>query len=182
MTDAPDELVHRLAVPHHARAAFRALLALGPGALPAVRAGLTNETRAVRYWCCRFLDHFVATDAVDALFDMLDDPAPEVRGATLHALACERCKQGDCRPEPARALAAAMKRLELDDDAHVRAHAVGLIGEMAHESLEALAAVLMAAAGDPSPAVRKKARWYAPGGPIFERKRSKSGRLRPKAA
>ncbi|HLK26193.1 MAG TPA: HEAT repeat domain-containing protein [Caulobacteraceae bacterium] len=182
MSETASELVLRLAAEHHARGAFRALLALGAAALPGVRAGLTHDSRAVRYWCCRFLDHFVAAEMVDDLFEMLADPAPEVRAAAMHALACDRCKAGDCRPDAKRTLTLAMERLRCDPDAHVRAHAVGAIGEMANESGEALQAILAAAGSDPSPAVRKKARWYAPGGPIFERQRSKSGRLRRRAA
>jgi len=182
MYESPSDLIAKLAVPHHARAAFRALLELGPAALPAARSGLSHPSAAVRYWCCRYLDHFVASEAVDALFEMVDDPDPDVRAASLHALACERCKSGDCRPDPHRALAVAMQRLGSDDDAHVRALAIGVVGEMTHESPAALAAVLQAAAADPSPAVRKKARWYAPGGPIYERRRSKSGRPRPRIA
>jgi hypothetical protein len=38
-----------------------------------------------------------------------------------------------------------------------------------HDDPAALAAIETAAASDPSPAVRKKARWYVPGGPIFRR-------------
>ena len=60
MTDTPQQLVQSLAVRHRARAAFRSLLDCGPIALPAVREGLRHPNPSVRYYCCKFLDHFLA--------------------------------------------------------------------------------------------------------------------------
>jgi hypothetical protein len=47
--------------------------------------------------------------------------------------------------------------------------AIELAGAWAHSHPAAAAAVRRAAEDDPSPAVRKKASWYAPGGPIYRR-------------
>ena len=174
-SETPAELVERLAVPHRARAAFRDLLSLQGAAMDAVQAGLSHPNAAVRYYCCRFLDHFVEPDGWGDLVDMLDDPAAGVRSAALHSLACDRCKEGEL-PERGKVLPDALRLLAGDPDAHVRAMAVEVVGRFVHERYEARAAIDAAIAHDPSPAVRKKARWFAPGGPIFNRTRPKASR------
>ena len=176
----PADLVERLATPHHARAALRELLALKESALEAVQAGLRHPDAAVRYYCCRFLDQFVAPEGWDDLVGMLDDPSAGVRAAALHSLSCDRCKQGET-PDVGKALPDALRLLAHDPDPHVRAHAAGVVGNFVHEREEARQAIEAAAAHDPSPAVRKKARWYAPGGPIFNRTRPRPER-RPRPA
>jgi HEAT repeat protein len=62
-----------------------------------------------------------------------------------------------------------MALLASDPNAHVRAHAIEAVGRSMHTDAGALAAITSAAASDPSPAVRKKARWYVPGGPVYRR-------------
>ena len=74
-----DELIGRLAVPHHAGQAYRALLRAGLDALSAIRAGLRHESAEVRRHCCLFLDHFVTQEAMDDLAAMLDNPDARVR-------------------------------------------------------------------------------------------------------
>jgi len=56
-----------------------------------------------------------------------------------------------------------------DHDAHVRAYAIELVGRWVHTHTEAEAAVVHARDHDLSPAVRKKAGWYAPGGSIHRK-------------
>ncbi|HTX49746.1 MAG TPA: hypothetical protein VME40_10185 [Caulobacteraceae bacterium] len=170
MSETTADLVERLAVRHHAPAVFRELLALGPGAMSAVRAGLRHPDAAVRYYCARFLDHYLAPGELGDLIGVLDDPVAGVRVAALHALACDKCKTGD-KPDRAKALPDALRILADDADAHVRAMAIEVVGRLVHESGAARKALQTAASCDPSPAVRKKARWYAPGGPIFNRTR-----------
>jgi HEAT repeat protein len=167
MSDA--SLILDLAVPHRARRAYAELLRAGPRVLPLVRANLEHPDPRVRAYCCKYLDHFVVTEALGELLARLRDPDPEVRAASLHALACDRCKTGDCRPDEGLVLPLAMQLLATDPDAHVRAHAAGVVGLSVHARPEAAAAVRDAIARDPSPAVRKKARWFAPGGPIYRR-------------
>ena len=162
-------LIDELAVPHRASAAFKALMARGPAATPAVVRGLTHESADARYHCCRLLDHLLTPDALAPLIGMLDDPDERVRYSALHSLSCDRCKDDVCLPTDGPLLAKAMDLLAADPDAHVRAHALEAVGRSMHADAKALAAIATAAASDPSPAVRKKARWYAPGGPVYRR-------------
>jgi len=59
--------------------------------------------------------------------------------------------------------------LRSDLDPQVRAYAVELVGRFVHGSSEAEDALVRACDYDPSPTVRKKAGWYAPGGTIYRR-------------
>ncbi len=163
------DLIEALAVPHRARAAYQRMLQRGAVLLPVVRANLSHPSASVREYCCKFLDHYADEDAFRELIAMLDDPDPRVRASGLHALACDRCKEGACRPAEALVLPRASRLLASDPDAHVRAHAVGVVGLSVHTRLEARAALVDAAQDDPSPMVRKKAKWYLPGGPIHRR-------------
>jgi HEAT repeat protein len=162
-------LISQLAIPHRASNAYRILLGKGLAALPAVREGLGNDSADVRVRCCQFLDHFLAPEILDLLIEMLEDPDHRVRRTTLHTLACDRCKQGFCRPDEARVLPRAIAILESDPDPHVRAMAVEVVGRSVHGHPGAEAALLNAQRSDPSPTVRKKAGWYVPGGTIHRR-------------
>lgn len=161
--------VARLADPVRAKAAFWHLVGSGPPALPAVRAGLASPDADVRFHCTRIMDHLVDPYSFGALVGMLADPDPRVRAQALHALACERCKDIECRPDPARVLGPAIGLLRHDPFGAVRVHAAEVVGRWVHSHPEAVRALQDAAEADPSPAVRKKAGWFAPGGPIFIR-------------
>jgi hypothetical protein len=100
---------------------------------------------------------------------MLDDPDPRVRNTTLHTLACDRCKEGDCRPEEKEVLPRALGLLARDPDRHVRAMAVEVVGQFVRANPAAVDALLTATKVDSDPTVRKKAAWYAPGGAIYRR-------------
>lgn len=163
------DLVGRLAIPHHAGPAYRALLRAGFDALPAIREGLAHQSGDVRRHCCRLLDHFVTQEALDDLVAMLDDPDAGVRCEALHALSCDRCKEGSCGPDEAGVLPRAMVLLAADPDAHVRGHVVGLVGRWVHTSAAAEAALLAALRSEASPAVRKRLSWYVPGGTIWRK-------------
>jgi hypothetical protein len=169
VTDSYPSLLAELAVTHRARYAYRELLRRGLDAMPAVRRGLRHANADVRYWCCQYLDRFLEPEALGDLVAMLDDTDPRVRVSTLHTLDCDRCKEGDCRPEEAAVLPRALELLAHDPDAHVRAHAVGLVGRWVHSNPAALAAIEHATKSDKSRAVRKKAAWHAPGGAIYRR-------------
>ena len=170
------DVIEALAIPHRARQAYQALLLRGAVLVPLVRESLGHPNASVREYCCKFLDHYVDADALAELVAMLDDPDPKVRASTLHALACDRCKEGSCRPDEALVLPPAIRMMASDPDAHVRAHAVGVVGLYVHARGEAEAALARAAKADPSPAVRKKAGWYAPGGAIHRRTRPRPAR------
>ena len=116
LSDQGADLVQMLAVPYRAAAACRSLLRLGSRVLPAVRCGLRHSSVDVRFHCCRFLDRHLQPD----LIEMLDDIGERVRVTTLHTLACDRCKEGSCRPKEAEVLPRAMEVLAGDPSAHVR--------------------------------------------------------------
>lgn len=103
----------------------------------------------------------------------LDDTDPGVRIEALHALACDRCKTSDCRPDAIAVLDRAIRLLLHDPDRHVRAWACELVGRWVHDHDKAISALITARDTDPSPAVRKKAGWYTPGGTIFNKTRTR---------
>ena len=92
------ELINHLGVRHRATPAYRRLFAMGFAVVPAAREGLRHENAAVRSYCCVLLDHFLVPEALSDLVGMLRDPDALVRQSALHTLACDRCKQGACRP------------------------------------------------------------------------------------
>ncbi|EDY58139.1 conserved hypothetical protein [Streptomyces sviceus ATCC 29083] len=106
---------------------------------------------------------------MDALTAMADDPDARVRIAAFHALACDRCKDDACAPGAEQVLEPALRHLADDPDPQVRMRAAELVGKFAHTDERAVMALEASRAGDPSPAVRKKAAWYAPGGTIHRR-------------
>ncbi len=182
MSTSYETLVEALAIPHRQRGAYQKLVAAGPDALAAVRAGLHHANADVRHYCCQYLDRFVDSGSLTELVAMLDDPSPAVRLHTLHALACDRCKEGTCRPEVAAVLPRALALLRSDSNTHVRNMAVEVVGAYVHSEPTALAALIEAIASDPHPSVRKKAAWYAPGGPIYKRTAPKPVRAKRTAA
>jgi hypothetical protein len=167
----PDSrLVKALGDVSRASLAYRELLRRGQPALAAIRAGLRLDDAAVRERCCQLLDKLLVDDAVHELMAMIHDADAGVRVAAVHAITCDRCKQTCPPPEEALVLPLGMRLLEADPDPLVRALAVELVGRFAHENASAAQALREAAERDSSPAVRKKARWYAPGGPVFRRR------------
>lgn len=170
-TATDDDLVRALGSAPRATAAYFALLRRGVTGVPAIRQGLRDADAGVREQCCRLLDQLLVEDALNDLVAMLDDENARVRVAALHALSCDRCKQDSCRPAEASVLPPAMRLLAEDPDPHVRAMAVELVGRFAHGSAGAEAALVRSRDGDASPAVRKKAGWYAPGGTIHRKTR-----------
>ncbi|MBD0691456.1 HEAT repeat domain-containing protein [Streptomyces sp. CBMA123] len=170
-----EALVSCLGDPQRTVAAYRELLRRADAALGAIRAGLSHHSAAVREGCCRLLDHLVDTESMGLLIAMADDPDAEVRIAAFHALACDRCKGDTCAPGADRVLEPALRHLADDPDPRVRNRAAELVGKFAHTDPRAVAALRASHAQDPSPAVRKKAGWYAPGGTIYERTARRPG-------
>jgi HEAT repeat protein len=168
-TDDVRTLVENLAVPHRAKGALRRLMAAGPAATAAVREGLRHRDPAVRIGCCKVLDHFLDDAALPELIENLDHPSAGVRRWALHALACERCKEGACRPGEDDVVPLAIRFLAGDPSSAVRYEAAGLLGPAVHKRDDALRALERARDHDPDPVVRKKARWFTPGGPRYER-------------
>lgn len=163
------ELINQLAIRHRAPMAYRTLFAMGFAVAPAALDGLRHENADVRNYCCKLLDHFLVPEALGELLGMLHDADPLVRQSALHTLACDRCKESACRPAEAEVLPAALRLLCEDRDAHVRAMAIEVVGHYVHSNPLAERALVDANRNDASPAVRKKAGWYMPGGPIHAR-------------
>ncbi|SOB84619.1 HEAT repeat domain-containing protein [Streptomyces sp. 1331.2] len=164
-----EALVSCLGDPQRTVAAYHELLRRHADALDAIRTGLSHADPAVREGCCRLLDHLVDTDSMDLLIAMADDPDARVRIAAFHALACDRCKGDTCAPGADRVLGPGLRHLADDPDPQVRTRAVELVGKFVHTDARALDALQASHAQDSSPAVRKKAGWYTPGGPIHRR-------------
>ena len=163
------ELVGELGTRHRARAAYRVLADRGRLARPAIIAGLRDDRVDVRLHCCRLLDRIYQAADFDALMEMLDDPDARVRSSALHTLSCDRCKADATAAPDGPLLDRAIAIVAADPAAHVRAMALEAVGRAVHDQPSAQAAIREAVQHDPSPAVRKKARWYAPGGPIHRR-------------
>ncbi|MFG2697313.1 HEAT repeat domain-containing protein [Kitasatospora sp. NPDC048407] len=164
-----EALVAYLGDPQRAVAAYWELLRRKGDAVGAIRAGLSHESAAVREGCCRLLDHLVDTESMGQLITMADDPDARVRIAAFHALACDRCKDDACAPGADRVLEPALRHLASDPDPQVRSRAAELVGKFARADARAVAALQVSHRQDPSPAVRKKAGWYIPGGAVYER-------------
>jgi HEAT repeat protein len=179
--DRFDRAVAELGVDHRAKEALRSLMAAGTNATPAVRRGLQHANPRIRARCCDVLDHFLDEDAIPELMENLSHDDPEVRMRAMHALACDRCKEGSCRPAENDVVGAAMRLLATDPDRHVRTQAAHALGPAVHRRRDALEALVAAYESDVDSLVRKVAGWYCPSGPIFERLRPRPQR-RPHSA
>jgi HEAT repeat protein len=112
----------------------------------------------VRRVCVSILDQLVDAASLPDLVAALDDPDTEVCRRALHALACEQCKQGECRPGDELFVPRALELLRDHPDADIRAGAADALGRIAYRRPDALAAVRAAASNDPHAGVRNMAR------------------------
>lgn len=163
------QVVEDLGVPHRARAALRTLMAAGPSATPALRRGLRHPTPEVRIGCCNVLDHFLDEDAVPELIENLTHEHEDVRARAMHALACDKCKEGTCRPGEGETIPIALRLLREDPSRRVRVEAVSLLFQAVHQNADVRNALEQARDHDASPNVRKQAGLRAPGGSLFLR-------------
>ncbi len=168
--------VEELGITHRAQAALRGLMAAGPLATPIVRQGLQHPNPIVRVGCCKVLDHFLDESALPELIENLAHPDEEVRSWALHALACDKCKEGVCRPGEADVIPLAVDMLLTDKSRRVRQMAAGLLGPSVHRRSDVLQALDYARQHDAHPVVRKIASWFTPGGPRYEQLRPKPAR------
>ena len=168
--------VEHLGVAHRAKDARRTLMAGGSAAVPALKRGLHHANPRVREGCCVVLDHHLDEDCVPDLLANLDREDTAVRAWAIHALACDRCKEGSCRPGEDSTLPIAIRVMREDPDPAVRGRAIGLVGEAVHRYPPALAAIQDALATESNPANRKRLRWHVPGGPRYERTKPKTAR------
>jgi HEAT repeat protein len=165
-----DGWVCQLAIAHSRQQAKRHLLVSGPPALPALRRGLRHPKAIVRRLCVSILDQLVDEESVPDLVAALDDDDPTVRARALHALACDACKQSDCRPADDLFVPRALEFLGGHPDADLRAAAIDALGKVAQRRPDALAALAAAGESDTNPDLRNMARLraqrvQAPAGP-----------------
>jgi hypothetical protein len=151
-------------------------MAAGAQATAALQAGLHHPSPEVRIGCCQVLDHFLNPAALPDLIANLDHENEMVRAWAMHALACDRCKEGACRPGEDEVLPIATRMLLEDQSHRVRQMAAGVLGPSVHRNQSVLRALEYARDHDPHPVVRKIARWYTPGGPIYKRLTPKPAR------
>lgn len=154
-----DALVEQLADKATRGPATRALMEAGPAATPALRAGLSHQHASVRVGCCFVLDHHLDDAAVPELLANVAHRNRKVRAWALHALACDRCKEGDCRPGAGDVVPLVVDRLAHDQSTRVRKMAAILAGQYV-EVPEVRTALEAAAAGDPHSLVRNHARRF----------------------
>jgi hypothetical protein len=114
--------------------------------------------------------------AVPELLANLDHADERVRAWALHTLACDRCKEGACRPGEDEALPVALRMLIDDPSRLVRTMAVQMLGPAVHRRDDVARALERARDNDRHPVVRKVAGWYAPGGSIYRRTQPKKTR------
>lgn len=169
-----DLAVEHLGVPHRAKHARWTLMYGGAESVPALKRGLSHPNPRVREACCVVLDHHLEEDCIPDLMANLDHEDVGVRAWALHALACDRCKEGTCRPGEGDTLPLAIRMMLEDPSSLVRARAIALVGEAVHRSPDAIDALLRALETEPSPGNRKIIRWWIPGGPRYERTKPKN--------
>lgn len=168
MTDY-DRLVEDFARKHRAQHAYWTLLGAGSAATPAVRRGLLHDDPEVRVGCCKVLDHHMDDAALPELIANLEHKESKVRAWALHALGCDRCKEGACRPGEDDVVPLALRMLADDRSRRVRTMAAQMLGPAAPRRADVRVALEQARDTDSHPVVRKVAGWHAPGGTLFER-------------
>lgn len=170
--------VRDLAIKHRAKHSLHCLMAAGSLATPALLEGLRHPEPAVRIGCCMVLDHHMDESALPELIENLHHENEMVRAWAMHALACDRCKEGACRPGEDQVLPIAAQMLIEDESRRVRQMAAGVLGPSVHRHPDILRALEYARDYDPHPVVRKIAGWYTPGGSIYKRLTPKPLRMR----
>jgi hypothetical protein len=161
--------IENLAVKHRAKSALRNLMTAGGPAGLVVRNGLHHQNPVVVVGCCQVLDHFLYEEAIPDLIGILGHDDDDVRAWAMHALACDRCKEGECRPGEGDSIPMALSMLRNDPSAKVRVQAVSLIFPAVHHRSEVAEALAYVRDNDPSPNVRKQAGLRAPGGSMYLR-------------
>lgn len=152
--------VSRLAFPSSRQRARIHLLTSGPPALPALRRGLRHPNPVVRRQCVRIFDQLVDEASLPDLVLALDDDDPGVRARALHALACDRCKVGQCRPAEDVWVPRALELLG-DPDPDLRAAAIDALGMVADRRADAAEALAAAAEHETDKGLRGMARRHA---------------------
>ena len=151
------------------------LMAAGSAASPAVRNGLRHDDPEVRRRCLRFVDHYLDDASLPGVYANLEHWDGRVRAAALHVLACDHCKEGECRPRDEDVVPVTLRFLTDDRSRKVRTGAAQLLGRFAPTRPDVARALEHARDHDPHPVVRKVARWNAPGGGLYVKYAAKLG-------
>src|SRR5918997_305587 len=122
-----DGWVSQLAYSSYRQRARIHLLTSGRSAVPALRRGLRHDNVVVRRQCVRIFDQLADDESLPHLVAALDDDDPGVRARALHTLACDRCKQGECRPGEDLWVPKALDLLR-DENPDLRAAAIDALG------------------------------------------------------
>ncbi len=155
-----DGWVAQLRFPSTRQRARLHLLESGPPAVPALRRGLRHAHATVRQQCVRIFDRLLDDRSVPALVDALDDEDPTVCGRALHSLACDTCKEGECRPGEDLWVPKALALLaDLNPD--LRAAAIDALGTVVWHRPDVATALASVAAADPDKGLRGMARRHA---------------------
>lgn len=125
-----DAWVDLLAVSARRQQARLHLRSRGPAVVPALRRGLQHPHPMVRSTCAGLLDQLMDDAAIPDLVGALDDPDTRVVRRALHALACDACTQGECRPGDDLFVPRAIELLA-DPDPDVRAGAIDALQQVA---------------------------------------------------
>jgi HEAT repeat protein len=156
------------------------LMGAGAIATPSLRHGLRHANPQIRIRCCMVLDRHLDEAALPDLIANLGHPYGRVRAWALHALACDHCKEGECRPAEDDTVQVALRLLRTDRSRRVRTMAASLLGFVAPRRPEVARALADARDNDPHPVVRTVSGWYAPGGRNYEKALAAiQGRRRP---
>ena len=136
------------------------LLKSGAPAVPALRRGLQHRNVMVRQQCVRIFDQLVDEESLPELVVALDDEDSGVRTRALHALACDRCKQNDCRPGEDLWVPRALEFLD-DPNPDIRASAIDALGKVVARRPDVRDALIRAAERDADKGLRGLARRHA---------------------
>ena len=156
-----DGWVSQLGHPSTRPRARHHLATAGPAALPALRRGLQHRKAIVRQQCVRIFDQVVDEASLPDLVLALDDDDPGVQARALHALACDRCKQNECRPAEDVWVPRALDLLH-SRNPDLRAAAIDALGKVADRRADIAGALTAAAETDPDRGLRGMARRRAP--------------------
>lgn len=133
----------------------------GQPALPAVRRGMHHPKPIVRRLCASILDHLADEATFVDLVAALDDEDPQVLKRALHALACDQCKDNDCRPGEELFVPRALELLR-HPDPDIRASAIDTLGKVVARRPDVADALAEVAQHDRDAGLRGMARQRVP--------------------
>jgi HEAT repeat protein len=137
------------------------LRSAGQASLPAVRRGMHHPKPIVRRLCASLLDRLADENAFEDLVAALDDEDPGVLKRALHALACDQCKENECRPGEELFVPRALALLH-HPNGDIRASAIDTLGKVVVRRPDVADALAAVAEHDRDPGLRGMARRRIP--------------------